>query len=129
MRRQLETPLRWWVLGAALAVAGTAAAVLYCFNPAESSFYPVCMVHKLTGLSCPGCGSLRAMHQLLHGNIAAAFKFNALLMLTLPLGVWLAFRELVWQAWGRRLPALVLRPVFGWVLLTAMVLFGVLRNL
>ena len=67
-------------------------AVLFFFNPSQSSFYPVCLFHQTTGLLCPGCGSLRALHQLLHGNLAAAFHFNALLISSLPILAWLSIR-------------------------------------
>ncbi len=61
-----------------LAAAGAAALVLFCFDPARCAVYPVCTFHQLTGLDCPGCGSLRAMHQLLHGHFLSALHFNAL---------------------------------------------------
>src|SRR5690242_18001165 len=59
--------------------------VLYRFNPAQYGFYPRCALYETTGLLCPGCGCLRALHQLLHGNVVQAFRFNALLVLSLPL--------------------------------------------
>src|SRR5258708_976408 len=61
------------------------AAVLFLFNPSEWGFYPFCFFYRTTGLLCPGCGSLRAMHQLLHGHFVAALHFNALFVLSLPL--------------------------------------------
>src|SRR2546421_11472933 len=58
---------------AGLALVG--AAVLFWFEPTQHAFYPICAFHRTTGLLCPGCGSLRALHQLLHGQVAAAFHF------------------------------------------------------
>lgn len=49
------------------------------FDPA-SHFFPPCPFRRLTGLSCPGCGSQRAIHQLLHGDIRAAFRYNPMLL-------------------------------------------------
>ncbi len=69
-----------------MALAAMAAAVLFQFDPSRSAFYPGCMFHRMTGLLCPGCGSLRACHQLLHGHWAAAFHDNPLLILTLIAG-------------------------------------------
>lgn len=40
---------------------------------------PVCPVHHLTGLSCPGCGSQRALTALVEGHIAEAFSYNYIL--------------------------------------------------
>ena len=53
-------------------------------DPALNGFFPKCPFLSLTGYQCPGCGSQRAIHQLLHGNLATAFQFNPLLVLFLP---------------------------------------------
>ncbi len=34
---------------------------------------PRCLFKLITGYECPGCGSQRAFHSLLHGDIAAAW--------------------------------------------------------
>lgn len=38
----------------------------------------------MTGLDCPGCGSQRAIHHLLHLDLKAAFLSNPLLVLAIP---------------------------------------------
>jgi len=58
--------------------------VYYLFNPGESSFFPQCPFHYLTGWDCPGCGSQRALHHLLHLNIKGAFLSNPLLISAIP---------------------------------------------
>jgi hypothetical protein len=110
----------------AMAVAGV---VLYVFDPETAGFYPVCALHQVTGLQCPGCGSLRALHQLTHGNIAGAWHFNPLLVTCMPLGLWLALREAVRWAFGWRWPGIILRPAVGWSLVVVTVVFGIARNL
>lgn len=60
-------------------------AVLYLFNPAVSALYPRCMFNLVTGYFCPGCGSLRALHHLLHGNFIDAAKMNPLLVTAIPI--------------------------------------------
>lgn len=104
--------------------------VLFHFDPATTrGLYPVCFLHETTGLLCPGCGTLRALHQLTHGNFAAAWGLNPLVVSLLPVGFWLGLREAIWLASGKRLPGLVTRPIFGWALLGGMLVFGVWRNL
>jgi hypothetical protein len=53
---------------------------------------PTCPVHWLTGLDCPGCGGLRMTHDLLHGDVTAAFVDNALLLVLAPLLLFLLAR-------------------------------------
>jgi hypothetical protein len=130
----MKTPLSFSLLrlGAIVAamLAGTAlAVVLFVFDPSTAGFYPVCTLREMTGLQCPGCGGLRAMHQLSHGHLAAAWRLNPFVVALLPAGLWLGLREMARVLTGRQWPGLVTRPVFGWLLAGALVLFGILRNL
>lgn len=47
---------------------------------------PPCLFHLATGYPCVGCGSTRAVLQLVRGNVGAAFMFNPL-MTVIALGV------------------------------------------
>lgn len=47
----------------------------------EGTVFAVCPFHYITGLHCPGCGSQRAVHDILHIRILEALKHNALLIL------------------------------------------------
>lgn len=74
-----------WPLAALSACALGAAAVLNRFDPnASGSVLPACPLHALTGLYCPGCGSTRALHALLHGDLPLALSMNPLLVAALP---------------------------------------------
>ncbi|MDI1290839.1 MAG: DUF2752 domain-containing protein, partial [bacterium] len=82
-----------------------ALAVLYAFDPAQEHVFPTCMLYEWTGILCPGCGGLRATHQMLHGDLAAALRHNPLLVLGYP---WLAYglwRILENHRTGRALPS------------------------
>lgn len=55
-------------------------------NPHSSSFaFLPCPFKALTGWNCPACGGLRMTHDLLHGDLAAAFVDNAFLLFGLPM--------------------------------------------
>lgn len=110
----LNKPIRTGWLGAALAVI-LALSAAYFVDP-EKLRVPLCPLHALTGLWCPTCGVTRAAHQLLHGHVAAALRFNPLLVVLLPVAAVGA-----WRGWLRR-------PAVGWMLLTVVVLFGIIRN-
>jgi hypothetical protein len=111
------------------ALVGLAAGlVLFCFDPRQYHFYPVCFFHQTTGLLCPGCGALRAIHQLLHGHLAAAFRFNPVLIISLPMLVWLGVRVTLQAARNQPL-SLGLRPGWLWLILAAVLVVSVLRNL
>lgn len=60
------------------------ALMLYFIDPAQSEFMPKCAFKLLTGLDCPSCGSQRAVHAVLHGDLPAALSFNPFLVLSIP---------------------------------------------
>ena len=118
---------RWsWLVLAA--VGGGASACLFLFDPAGASFYPPCPFRALTGLYCPGCGSLRALHRLLHGDVLAAVKLNPLMVLSLPFLMYSAGSRAVGVAQGRGLPSVFLPAKWIWALLVVIILYGVWRN-
>ena len=73
----------------ALAAGGAGAAVLMFVDPNKpGNLLPKCPFNWLTGLNCPACGVTRMVHALLHGDVVAAFHFNAvMLVLGVPLAV------------------------------------------
>lgn len=105
----------------------TAVLLLFFFEPTRVPIYPVCVFHRVTGLDCPACGSLRAMHQLLHGNIISAMGFNAFTVLSLPLAAGLWIRWQLRQNRGEQ--GIGIRPIWFWIYLAAFVTFGILREL
>jgi hypothetical protein len=118
--------LKWVAIGAA---AGGASLLLFFFPPGEYSFYPRCVLHTLTGLQCPGCGGLRAAHQLLHGHWAAAFHCNPFLVSMLPILILWATAYGANLAAGRDGLRWFRHPVWLWVWFTAAIAFGIARNL
>lgn len=101
--------------------------ILYHFNPAHFGFYPRCTFYQTTGLLCPGCGSLRAIHQLLHGQINDAFRLNAMLVLALPLLAFVAGRAL-YRKMRNQSAGFIVPPAALWAGLVVLVAFGILRN-
>jgi hypothetical protein len=112
-----------------ICVAGGAfgAALLFVFDPVTVPFYPACMFHRLTALDCPGCGGLRALHELLHGRVVAAMHYNLIVVLSVPIFVWLGWR-VARGVLGDK-PGVDLRPAWVWAYLGVWIVFGVLRNL
>jgi hypothetical protein len=109
------------------AAAGGALGVLAAVDPHQPGHYPTCPFLALTGWFCPGCGSLRALHDLTQLDVAGAWGMNPLLLVVLP------FLLVTWVLWTRRrvldAPKSWLLP--GWAvlgILGLMVAYGVARN-
>lgn len=115
------------LIAAAILLTVAAIVVLYCFGPMQVSFYPRCPSKLLTGYDCPGCGTLRALHALSHGDVAAAWRFNAALFFALPAAVvfFIGDRPRA-PRWASAAAHWRYSPV---ILLAAIVLWTVFRNL
>lgn len=116
------TMVRW----AAAGTMGIAMAlVLYRVEPEQSAWLPKCPLHWLTGWHCPGCGSTRAAHALLHGDVGRAMANNPLAVGGVPI-------VLAFGLWSRRQfgPQWTTAISFRWILLlvAVLVVFTVLRN-
>jgi hypothetical protein len=114
-------------------VVATAGALIYLrlFNPAApgTSLYPSCPFHTLTGLNCPGCGTLRGLHQLTHGHLLTALNYNALMVLSLPFLAYSFVSYALLALRGRGLPKPFIQPVFIKALFWTVIAFWVLRNI
>jgi hypothetical protein len=122
-RQLLFAATSWLVL--------TAGAIfLFFFNPSSpaNQFFPKCPFLLLTGLQCPGCGSTRAFYHLLHLHPITAFKFNPLMILTLPFLIYgfLGFTRSAIT--GKPYRRLFIPPMYLWAWLALLIFFWVFRN-
>ncbi|MEU4203603.1 DUF2752 domain-containing protein [Streptomyces sp. NPDC039022] len=91
-------------------------------DPEVSGHYPGCPFRSLTGLSCPGCGTLRALRDLTRGDVAAALAHNALFVAALPLALF------SWLRAVRGRPPVLTSVWAGVTGGAVLLLWGVLRN-
>jgi hypothetical protein len=113
-----------------LPIAGVLAlVVLFFFNPAEARFFPVCPFHLLTDWHCPGCGTLRAVHQLLHGNFMKALSLNPLVMVVIPGLAYALLLRYSHHPLIQKLPRVHLRAIHIYGIAVLFIAYGILRNL
>lgn len=90
-----------------------------------------CPVHGATGGFCPGCGSTRAVHELLHGDVVGSLVCHPLVLPLIALlgylaASWVARRR-VGDTWWARSPT----ELSSWipvVVLAGFVVLTVVRN-
>jgi hypothetical protein len=126
LSRRLAAPL--------LTLAGSAAGLAYlaAVDPNQPGHYPLCPTKALFGIDCPGCGLMRATHDLITGNVSGALDHNVLIAVFAPLAVFLWVRWFV-RSWRGRTPAVTYgqfrrRNTVMLVGLVALLAFGVVRN-
>lgn len=121
---------RPWRLTLVLGVAALAvcALVYYAWADPQTTPMPQCVFRRLTGWQCPGCGSQRALHALLHGRVAEAWSYNRLLPFLIALAVAYATGTL-WRGSLPRLWRLLNHHYTILAIAAAVIAFTVGRNL
>jgi len=117
--------------GQALLLIGLAlvGVIIYgMFDPAQVTWFPRCPFLSLTGYRCPGCGSQRAIHALLHGDLATAWHYNAALVTSIPFIIALIVAEILRTRRPRLYALLNSRPIIILVF-TLLLAWWLLRNL
>lgn len=104
------------------------ATYLFIFEPGKTGFFPSCPFRMLTGFTCPGCGSTRGLHRLLHGDVVGAFEFNPLMVLMLPFLLYALVRYTVGAVRGRPLEKHFVKPNYIWMLFALIMSFWIFRN-
>jgi len=110
----------------ALLIAG--ATYLFIFEPGKTGFFPPCMFRLITGFTCPGCGSTRAVHQILHGHFIAAFELNPLFLVSIPFLLYALLRYSVIVMRGEIPNRNSLQPPYLYALFVIVVSFWIFRN-
>jgi len=123
--RRLATPLL------SAGVVGGLSLALHFRDPHTQGSWGFCPVKALTGWDCPGCGGLRAVHDLTHLDLGAAASSNLLFVVAIPLVVaaWFAWTRRAWRGQGRWVPAIRHPLLWGQLALVALAAFTILRNL
>ena len=101
----------------------------YQNDPAQSeTVFILCVTKNISGIDCPGCGSQRAFHELLHGNFIKAAKLNLTIYFFTPLLLFL-FLKTALKPFRIDLPDLLITTRRLMLILFFLLLFTVLRNL
>lgn len=128
-----EVPATRWrrVRGPALVIGALAVAslALRLRDPHDHGSWGICPSAAM-GVYCPGCGGLRAVNDLTHGDLLGAASSNLAFAVALPfilvgLTLWVLGR---WRGRPYRLPMSVIAPA-AYASLALLMLFTVLRNL
>lgn len=109
--------------------AGAVVAFVGMVDPNEPGHYPTCPFLWLTGLYCPGCGTLRTIHALAHLDPVAALGLNPLAAVMIPFLLFWWGRWVV-RAWqGRPRRTTLAHPAWLWAFIALIMVYWVVRNL
>ncbi len=106
-------------------------ALLYFeYSPVENILFPKCPLYATTGIYCPGCGSQRATHALLHLDIAGVLRSNVLFLPAVVVVLQHVFARFMRNYMQKpQYKSLLDNPKAAWIVLAVVIIFFVLRNI
>ena len=117
----------FWIVAVA-AVFALLAVVYYFIDPVEVRWMPKCLWKMATGTDCPGCGSQRMAHALMHADLRAAWTANAYALCMLPVIAFLLWLEVCRENYPR-IYGVVHSPAVIWSLAGSVLVWWIVRNL
>lgn len=83
----------------------------------------LCIIHRLTGLNCPGCGITRMVIALSKGEIYQAFRYNPLVFIELPIILILLALYIFKKEYRKTIEIIFM------ILVIIAIFYGVIRNI
>lgn len=100
----------------------------FLLNPYEQEYFFIsCPFYQISGYQCPGCGSQRAFHELLHLQIFEATKQNALFVISMPYFLLIFLTSFNKEKYQKLRQILIGNKTLLFLLIIA-ILFGIFRN-
>lgn len=121
MKKILNTGLLLGFIGLAV--------LFFLLDPAKHEIFPRCIFNSITGYYCPGCGSQRAIHSLLHLDFAGVVSYNFLFIPAFLLIFYHYLHTVFNRFFGWKLPNVFYFSRTPWIIFGVIVLFWILRNI
>lgn len=99
------------------------------YDPINNLLFPKCPLLQTTGIYCPGCGSQRATHALLHFDLINVFKINLLFLPTILLVMYHVGIQIINKILNTHYTSILDHSKAPVVTLVVVILFWILRNL
>lgn len=119
---------KFYKIGLLIVITGLAV-LFFVLNPAEHEIFPRCLFNSITGYYCPGCGSQRAIHSLLHLNFAGVIGNNFLFIPAFLLILYHYLHPVVNRFFKWKLPNIFYFKSTPWIIFAFVILFWILRNI
>ena len=114
-----------------LFLSGAFISYFFFNNPSEKgAVFLRCPSNFIFGIYCPGCGSQRAIHYLLHFEFLEALRYNALLVMAFPFIIYITLIWLYNFIFEKQVRIkLFYNNKFVWTLFFVAIIYGVIRNI
>lgn len=125
----IKLPIRVLIMACIFIILLVGSSFLYYHSPEEKNWL-ICIIYKLSGYYCPGCGSGRACYCILHGKFVQAFHYNPLLCILLPwFALYIGACGIQWLVTGRETISQRIPIEVTYILLAVVIVYGIVRNI
>lgn len=115
-------------IGLLIVITGLAG-LFFVLDPARHEIFPRCLFNSITGYYCPGCGSQRAIHSLLHFDFAGVVSYNFLFIPAFLLILYHYTHPVLNGFFSWKLPNIFYFKSTPWIIFCVVIIFWVMRNL
>ena len=105
------------------------AVLFFILDPDQQAIFPRCIFYSFSGYYCPGCGSQRAIHNLLHLNFFGVVQNNILFLPAVLAIIYHYLYSILNRLFNWRLPNIFYMKNTPWIIFGIILLFWLLRNL
>lgn len=110
-------------------IAGILIIILYFLMNPNVSTFPKCPLYSATGLYCPGCGSQRAFHHLLHFNLNGVVRNNILFLALVLVLLYELTRTIINRFYDKKKRSIFYQKKALLIMLLLVIVYWVLRNI
>lgn len=126
MDRFKNSDVLYWSVGVILLAI---LPLYFLYDPSVPGVFPACPFLSITGLYCTGCGSQRALHDLLHLDLLGALKHNLLFLPAIGFAGYHLFTKILGKISSQQYMSPVYHTYAPRIILIVVVVFTVLRNI
>ena len=105
------------------------AILFFVLDPAKHDLFPRCLFNSMTGYYCPGCGSQRAVHSLLHLDFAGVVSQNFLFIPAFLLILYHYSHPVLNGNFNWKLPNIFYFKSTPWIIFAVVIIFWIARNI
>ncbi len=105
------------------------AVLFFILDPAKHNVFPRCLFNSITGYYCPGCGSQRAIHSLLHFDFVGVASYNFLFIPAFLLMLYHYLHPVLNRFFNWKLPNIFYFKSTPWIIFGFVIAFWILRNI
>ena len=100
--------------------------IIYLLLSNYFHIYIPCPIKAITGFYCPGCGITRMLYSLINLDFYAAFRYNPLVFLSLPIGLFIYVDYLIKKdkSLYNKIP-----ETFWYIVIVLLIIYGILKNI